>query len=145
MANANAAPATTPGHTKGSSTSRITRARDALVCVQVVVGRLRQRRRFRLPDVDADRDIRHRLAVESLADDVCAFVVESHAVDECLVLAESEQSRSGIPGLPLGRHAADLHVSESERRERARYLCVLIEPRGHADRVRKRVLERLDP
>jgi len=84
------------------------------------------------------------LPVESIPDHVRPVVVEPHPVYQGFVLDEPEQARAGVSGLWFGGYPSDFDVAEPERREGTRYLRVLVEARGDADRVPKRLSERVD-
>jgi len=110
---------------------------DLVVSVTVVLGRLRQRRRLRLPDVHTQRYRGGRLRGESLADGVGASVVEPHPVDQRLRLREPEQPRPAVARLALGGDTAHLDVAEAERGQEPRDVGVLVEPGGDPHRCRE--------
>ena len=66
-----------------------------------------------------------------------AVIVEAHAVDHGFVALEPEQPRPRIAALRLRRHRADLDEAEAEPQQRVRHLGILVEARGHADRIGK--------
>src|SRR5688500_5753336 len=89
---------------------------DLLQAKLVVVDRALGRR-VRVPaDVDPEYAAPAR-AGDVLHERVHADVVETEAVDERLLLGDSEQSRPGIPRLRPRRHGADLDEPEAEAGE----------------------------
>ena len=86
-------------------------------------------------DIDADDAGKLRARRKSSKHGLGAVIVEAHAVDHGLVALEAEQPRPRIAALRLRRHRADLDKAEAEPQQRVRHLGVLVEARGHADRI----------
>lgn len=54
-----------------------------------------------------------------------AFIVEAEAIDDTLILYQTEDTRPGIAGLRLGRDGADFGKAETEPQKRPRYFRIL--------------------
>ena len=68
---------------------------------------------------------------------VDSFVVDTHPVDDGVVLREPEQSRLGIAWLGFRTEGADLDERESEPRQLIVMLTVLVQTGGKAYRRRE--------
>jgi hypothetical protein len=66
-----------------------------------------------------------------------ALIVKAHPVDHALGRANAKQAGLGIADLRAGRHRADLDHAETQLRQSAWHLGILVEAGRHADRVGK--------
>ncbi len=64
-------------------------------------------------------------------------VVEAHAIDDRLGFRQAEDSRLRVAGLRARRHGADLDEAETQLRQPANGLTILVQPRGQTYRVGK--------
>ena len=63
------------------------------------------------------------------------MVVETHAVDDALVLGNAEKARLRITRLRLGRYRADFDKAETQSGKRIDTLAVFVQTCRQADRI----------
>src|SRR6185369_2474157 len=104
---------------------------------QVVLGRLLDRRRRVLADVDAENaallgEFRGPDVFQQFVD---AGVVETRAVDDALRFRNAEQARLRVAVLGARRDRADFEETEAEPGQAVDVVAVLVQAGGEADRI----------
>src|SRR5436190_792065 len=121
--------------------------------MEIILRRFFQRRRFRFADVDPYPAVLRPASAsaqfsQARRNCIRAFVIEAEAVDERLLLRETEDAWSRISGLRLRGHRADLDEAEAAPGGRALpliYRCKIVQTqsRGSVLRPRRRSLLQL--
>ena len=87
------------------------------------------------PSCPARRSPRPRR--QALEHGIGALRIEAEPVDDAFVGVEPEQARARIASLRQRRDGADLDEAETEPQQRVGHFGILVEARGHPDRVGK--------
>ena len=84
------------------------------------------------PDIDTDNSRPVLAAAQSLQHSAMAFVVEPHAIDHGLILAQAEQARAGISRLRPRCHGSHFDKAKTQGQHGVRHLGILVKACGEA-------------
>ena len=96
------------------------------------------------PDIDSEHALARPQPGDARQRRVDPAIVESHAVDHCLVLGEAEQAGAGIAALGPGRERAHLDRAEAQREQARNRLGILVQAGGQPDSIGKGQSSQLD-